>query len=84
MPGPVRAHPKAVFFRLFLRWTYDKLRFAFHRAKAGKNIWLYEMQNYLQFLLPSSQTAAAKYITQVWAGITAGSLLEWKNNGHDH
>jgi hypothetical protein len=38
----------------------------------------------VQFLFPLPQTAAAKYITQVWTGITAGSLLEWKNYGHDH
>jgi len=42
------------------------------------------MQNFFAILLSSPQTAAAKFITQVWAGITAGSLLEWKKNGHDH
>jgi len=34
------------------------------------------MQYFFAILLSLPQTAAAKYTTQVWAGITAGSLLE--------
>jgi hypothetical protein len=39
---------------------------------------------YRQFLAFTANGGCRKSHGGVWVGIPAGSILAWKNNGHDH